>query len=81
MCKCTYSWGRGSEALQSDTKCSDSVSIWTVDSVMGSVLISVADPYPYVSGLSDADPLVRGTNPDPSIIKQNLDSYRFRTSL
>jgi hypothetical protein len=40
-------------------------------SVMGTVLISVADPDPYVLGLSDADPLVRGTNPDPSIIKQN----------
>jgi hypothetical protein len=31
--------------------------------------------------LLDLDPLVRGTDPDPSIIKQNLDSYCFVTSL
>jgi hypothetical protein len=30
----------------------------------------VADPDPYVLGLLDPDPLVRGTDPDPSIIKQ-----------
>jgi hypothetical protein len=34
---------------------------------------------------TDRDPLVKGTNPDPSIIKQNrnknLDSYGFVTSL
>ncbi len=33
----------------------------------------------------DLDPLVRGTDPDPSIIKQNskksLDSYGFVTAL
>ncbi len=36
-------------------------------------------------GLLDPDPLVRGTDPDPSIIKQNikknLKSYCFVTSL
>jgi hypothetical protein len=36
-------------------------------------------------GLPDPDPLVRGPDPDPSIIKQsckeNLDSYCFVTSL
>ncbi len=36
-------------------------------------------------GLPDTDPLVRGTDPDPSIFKQyskrNLDSYCFVTSL
>jgi hypothetical protein len=55
---------------------------------------SVADPDssdPYVLGLMDPDPLVRGTDPasdpdpDPSIIKQNskknLDSCCFVTSL
>jgi hypothetical protein len=26
-------------------------------------------------GLLDPDPLVRGMDPDPSIIKKNLDSY------
>ncbi len=31
-------------------------------------------------GLPDSDPLVRGTDPDPSIIKQNLDSYCSATS-
>ncbi len=35
------------------------------------LLTSVGDPDPYVFGLLDLDPLVRGTNPDPSIIKQN----------
>jgi hypothetical protein len=36
-------------------------------------------------GLPDPDPLVRGTDPDPSIIKENskknLDCYCFVTSL
>jgi hypothetical protein len=36
-------------------------------------------------GLPDPDPLVRDTDPDPSIIKQNskknIDSYCFVTSL
>jgi hypothetical protein len=32
----------------------------------------VADPDPYVLGLPDPDLLVRGTDPCPSIIKQNL---------
>jgi hypothetical protein len=34
-------------------------------------------------GLLDPDPLFRGTDPDPdpSMIKQNLDSYCFATSL
>jgi hypothetical protein len=35
--------------------------------------VSVVDPDPddpYVLGLLDPDPLVRGTDPDPSIIKQ-----------
>jgi hypothetical protein len=41
---------------------------------------SVADPDPMFLGLPDSDPLVRGTDPDPSIIKQNLDSYCSVTS-
>jgi hypothetical protein len=36
-------------------------------------------------GLSDPDPLVRGPDPDPSVIKKNskkkLDSYCFVTYL
>jgi hypothetical protein len=36
----------------------------------GSCSVSVADPNPYVLGLSDPDPLVRGPDPDPSFIKQ-----------
>jgi hypothetical protein len=37
-------------------------------------------------GLPDPDPLIRGTDPDPSIIKQkkyekHLDSYCFVTSV
>jgi len=40
------------------------------------VKISVADPDPnpdpYFLGLLDPDPLVRGMDPDPSIIKQKL---------
>ncbi len=53
------------------------------------VILSVADPEPYVLGLPDPDPLVRGADPapepDPSFIKQNskknIDSYCFVTSL
>jgi hypothetical protein len=47
---------------------------------------SVADqdpePDPRFLGLPDPDPLVRGTDPDPSVIKQkkNLDPYCFMTS-
>jgi hypothetical protein len=45
---------------------------------------SVADPDdPNDFGPPDLDPFVRGTDPDPSIIKQNskrnLDSYCFVT--
>jgi hypothetical protein len=32
-------------------------------------------------GLLDPDPIFRGTDMDPSMIKQNLDSYCFATSL
>jgi hypothetical protein len=32
--------------------------------------VMVLDPDPYVMNLQDPDPLVRGTDPDPSIIKQ-----------
>ncbi len=45
---------------------------------------SVADPDPedpYVLGLPDPDPLVRDTDPDPSITsknsKKNIDSYWY----
>jgi hypothetical protein len=45
------------------------------------VFTSVADPDPYVFGPPGPDPLVRGKDPDPSIIsKKNLDSYCFVTS-
>jgi hypothetical protein len=36
-----------------------------------SQLASVPDPY--VLGLPDPDPFVRGTDPDPSIIKQKYE--------
>jgi hypothetical protein len=40
------------------------------------------DPDPLGRGTDlDPDPLGRGTNPDSSIIKKNLDSYCFVTSL
>ncbi len=41
---------------------------------MNTVLVgSVADPDPYVLGLPDPDPSVKGTDPDPEpIIKQKL---------
>ncbi len=39
------------------------------------------DPDPYVLALPDPDPLVRRPDTDPSIIKQNLNSYCYVTSL
>ncbi len=44
-------------------------------------MASVADPDPYVLGLPDPDPLVRGKDPDHSILKENsrknLDTLCF----
>jgi hypothetical protein len=52
------------------------------------VPVSVPDPNVFGSPDPDPDPLVRGVDPDPSIIllsssknsKKNLDSYFFVTS-
>jgi hypothetical protein len=54
---------------------------YMIGSEKGPVNVADTDPDPYVSGLLDPDPLVRGTDPDPSIIKKkskkNLDSHCF----
>jgi hypothetical protein len=48
------------------------------------IFLPYVSPLPLPSGIPDPDPLVRGMNPDPYIIKKkylkNLDSYCFVTT-